>query len=97
MPDGIYLDAIKLGVQRLAKEMIDIINHPPRYYDFFKWHSYYSYHATADDKYRESVCAFCTYLNNNAQMYKKTVYVNVKQWWKNSSEDDTIPEASLPK
>lgn len=97
MPDGIYLDALKLGVEKLAKEMNDIINHPPRYYDLFKWHAYYSYHPTADDNYRKSVCAFCAYLNNNAKSYKKTVYTNVKQWWKASSEDDTIPEDALPK
>lgn len=97
MPEGIYLDALKLGVERLAKEMNDIINHPPRYYDFFKWHAYYSYHATAENKYRESVCAFCAFLNKNTNVYKKTIYNNVKEWWKKFSEDDTIPEESLPK
>lgn len=97
MPDGIYLDALELGVERLVKEMNDIMNNPTRYYDLFKWHAYYSFHATADNNYRESVCAFCAFLNNNAQMYKKSVYTNVKQWWKDSSEDDTIPESSLPK
>lgn len=96
MPEGIYLDVLKLGVQKLAKEMNNIINNPPRYYNFFKWHAYYSFQATADDNYKESVCAFCALLNKKVQRYKRTIYINIKNWWKNRSEDDTIPERVLP-
>lgn len=82
MPHGIYLDALKLGVEKLAKEMNDIINDPPRYYDFFKWHNYYSFHDTADNDYRESVCSLCAFLNSDSRMYKRTVYKNIKFWWR---------------
>lgn len=97
LPDGIYLDALKLGVERLAKEMNDIIKDPPRYYEFFKWHGYYSFQDTADDNYRGSICAFCAFLNSESELYKKTVYTDIKYWWKTLAEDDTIPEDSLPK
>lgn len=82
LPNGIYLNALELGVDGLAKEMYDIIKDSQRYYDFFKWHGYYTFHDTGADGYRESVCAFCALLNDKPKIYNKThVYKNITGWW----------------
>lgn len=69
-------------MEKLAKNRNDIVNDPPRDYDFFKWQSYYSFHDTADNGYRESVCSLCAFLSSELRMYKKTVYKNIKYWWR---------------
>lgn len=83
LPDGIYLDATKLGVEELAKEIYDSINDPQRYYDFFKWHGYYSFHEAAVDKYSYSVCELCAFLNKKKNKHERTVrvYENITDWW----------------
>lgn len=81
MPNGIYLNALTLGVQELAKEMNDIILEPRRYYDFFKWHGYYTFQHTADDEYRDAVCGLCAVLNNKTRKEQRRVYSNITEWW----------------
>lgn len=61
--------------------MSDIINDPPRYYDFFKWHGYYSFYDTAENGNRYSVCKLCAYLNDEERRYKRTVYKSITLWW----------------
>lgn len=81
MPDGIYLNANKLGVRALAKEMNDIIKDPERYFNFFKWHGYYSFHNSDEDNHRDAVCGFCTLLNNKTRRNQKTTYKYIAKWW----------------
>lgn len=81
LPEGIYLDAQKLGEVELAKEMNDIILNPQRYFNFFKWRSYYSFHATTNNKYRETVCELCAFLNNRKQTNLRTEYKDIGKWW----------------
>lgn len=73
-------------------EMNDIINDPPRYYDFFRWHGYYTFHDTGDDNYTYTVCELCAFLNNAIQQRNKTVrvYNNIGDWW-NAGAVDTFP------
>lgn len=80
MPDGMYLDAVALGVDELAKKMNDVIGDKIKYYDFFKWHRYYSYHATDDSAETDEMCAFCEYLNNGNQT-NKTRERDFIKWW----------------
>lgn len=87
MPDGIYLNAKALGVEEVAEQMNDLIHNPPRYYDFFKWHSYYSFHDTDDDQYRNAVCGLCALLNNRTRRVQRTVYTNITEWWNSSVWD----------
>lgn len=81
MPDGIYLNALTLGVKGLAKEMNDIIHNPRRYFDFFKWHGHYTFHATSDDEYHYEICGLCATLNNKTRSEQRTVYSNITAWW----------------
>lgn len=80
MPEGSFIRAHKLGPAKLAKEMVDIILFKKSYYDFFKWHGYYSFHHTAESNYFHQICGLCETLNNKTLMQKKKVY-NTNLWW----------------
>lgn len=81
MPDGIYLDALSLGPAELARRMTEIIANRNKYYEFFKWHGYYSFHDTEEDLYKREVCALCELLNNKTLMQQSIVFTNLSQWW----------------
>lgn len=90
MPDGIYLNALTLGVKGLAKEMNDIIHNLQRYYDFFKWHGYYTFHMTADDEYRNEVCGLCAMLNNKTRRGQSPAHRYIAEWW----NSDGLPNSA---
>lgn len=81
MPDGIYLDAVKLGEAGLARKMLEIIDNRHEYYDFFKWHRYYSFHGTEESTETDVFCAFCATMNDLVQRNESSVYVSLSQWW----------------
>lgn len=81
MPKGIYLDGNKLGPERLAKQMDRIINDMEQYYEFFKWHGYYSFHVAYEDRYQREVCALCELFNNKTRMNTISIWHNIVEWW----------------
>lgn len=93
MPDGIYLNARKLEVKRLAEEMNNIIHNPPTYIDFFKWHGYYTFDDTYglenNDTY--SVCKICAILNKRIQLKRRTTYTHISEWWNKDDRDADLP------
>lgn len=97
MPDGIYLDAGKLEVKDLAKEMNDIINNPARYLDFFRWHRYYTFHNANEDNFQAAVCGFCAMLNNDTRRNQRTFYKNITKWWNEWGHDRAHPTTVLKK
>lgn len=94
MPTGIYLNAVNNSVQDLAKEINDIIHNSQRYYDFFKWHRYYSFHSSDEDNYYNPVCGLCALLNNRTRRNQRTVYKHMTTWW-NEGHIYKISEDSL--
>lgn len=81
MPKGTYLDAKKLGPERLAKRMNEIIKDENAYHDFFKWHGYYSFHFTGEDHFHREICGLCELLNNKTRMKQTNIWHNIVQWW----------------
>ncbi|XP_013198175.2 alpha-(1,3)-fucosyltransferase C-like [Amyelois transitella] len=81
MPDGIYLNAIKLGVKALAKKMDNFIRSRKRYAKYFKWKNHYSYHSRSESKDTDDYCAFCKLLNNEKKFKEKSVVKNFRKWW----------------
>lgn len=81
MPDGMYLNAMNYGVEQLAKEINEIIRNPQRYFDFFKWINYYSFHTSEEDDYYDAVCGMCALLNNRTRKNLSTVYDHITKWW----------------
>lgn len=68
LPDGIYLHGRLLGAEKLAKMMIETINDKQRYYEFFKWHAYYSFHdIDVDNQRHDGLCDLCALANNKTR------------------------------
>lgn len=88
MPEGIYLDALSLEPAELAITISEIINDIENYYEFFKWHGYYSFHFTGEDAFHREVCGLCELLNNKSRMNQTTVFSNITHWW--NEENPTI-------
>lgn len=96
MPEGIYLDALSLGPAGLAKRMTEIINDINTYYEFFKWHGYYSFHFTGEDAFHREVCGLCEVLNN--RMHETSVFKDIVEWWNggyHSSDSMSAPQWEL--
>lgn len=81
MPERIYLNALTLGPAKLAKRMSEIINDTNKYYEFFKWHGYYSFHFTGEDAFHREVCGLCEFLNNKTLMHQNSVFIDIVDWW----------------
>lgn len=81
MPHGSYLNARALGVENLAKAMNDIIHNKEKYYEFFKWRRYYTFHDSKEDADTDEICAFCEFLNNDKKLNRSTVYTHFKNFW----------------
>lgn len=92
MPEGIYLDAIALGEEALARKMSEVILDKEKYYDFFKWHRYYSYHSLSDAADTDTLCAFCAFLNNMTMRSERRVYARFTDWW---NEYEGIPKMKV--
>lgn len=84
MPNGAYLDANILQPQELARIIYETVNDREKYYDFFRWHKYYSYHEPYESPDSDEICSFCAYLNKNKHinMYRSTVYKRITWFWK---------------
>ncbi|KAJ0171789.1 hypothetical protein K1T71_012552 [Dendrolimus kikuchii] len=80
MPDGIYLDAVKLGPKALAKEMAYLINMKEKYYDYFKWHNYYSYHEVEEVAETDPFCGLCS-LVNEQNLEETKILHDFRKWW----------------
>lgn len=85
MPEGIYLDALRLKPAELAMTMSKMMNDTYTYYDYFRWHEYYSFHFTGEDSFHREVCGLCELLNNKSRMHQTTVFNNLTQWWNEES------------
>ncbi|KAM3961023.1 alpha-(1,3)-fucosyltransferase C-like [Aphomia sociella] len=81
MPDGIYLNARELGVEKVAAKMNELINNPDDYAEYFRWKKYYSYHRRAESVETDDYCGFCTLLNNEEMLRTESVVQNFKEWW----------------
>lgn len=81
MPDGIYLNAETLPEEELAVKIKEAIQVKEKYYDYFRWHRYYSYQFTAESGDTDSLCAFCAFLNDESKRTQRRVYARFTKWW----------------
>lgn len=76
-----YLDARALGPQKTAKRMSKAIRNRHLYYNFFRFHRYYAFHAAHDDPVTNPICTFCAMLNDKRRRDERQVYAYFTQWW----------------
>lgn len=80
MPEGIYLNARTLGPTKLAHAMLDAIYNKDTYFEFFKWHGYYSFHYPGENDFYDEICGLCDLLNNKTVMNQTTIR-RTNVWW----------------
>lgn len=81
MPEGIYLNARELGVEKLVAKMDELIRKPAEYAEYFRWRQYYSYHRRHESVETDDYCRFCSILYEEDMVKKTTTYVNFREWW----------------
>lgn len=57
------------------------IRNKKKYYDFFRWHNYYSFHAPNETAETDEICAFCALLNNKTFSREISVYEDITGFW----------------
>lgn len=92
MPDGIYLNARSFVPEKLATEIVEIIHDKKKYYEYFKWHRYFSYSHCREG---HNICELCAMLNNHTQRTATSVYMNFSLWW-NESQSTNLFEPEDP-
>lgn len=95
MPEGIYLNANILEPYQMANKMIEIINDKNKYYEMFKWHSYYSFQFSGKDRYSAEICRLCAFLNKS--MNQTSTYKYIADWWNEDQPPWPTPEPDNPK
>lgn len=80
MPDGIYLNGNNLSEDKVAEAMNEAIQDKKKYYDYFRWRRYYTYHPIHGGD-TDPLCEFCAYLNAESVRNKRRVYARVDKWW----------------
>lgn len=78
LPPGSYIDGRKYSTKELVELMINLMNNPKRYREYFKWKSMYTYH---DPTTIENICAMCEALNNPTMTETESVYNEFRKWW----------------
>lgn len=81
MPDGIYINGNMLTEDQVAQKIREAIRDKQKYYDYFRWHQYYTYHFTAESGDSDPLCAFCAFLNNESNRNRRRVYARFNKWW----------------
>lgn len=81
LPENSYLNAIEYSPRELAKIMHDVIIDKEKYFDYFRWHKYYSFHDTYKSADTDDYCAFCTLLNDMERRRERSVYTHFGKWW----------------
>ncbi|XP_075973592.1 alpha-(1,3)-fucosyltransferase C-like [Anticarsia gemmatalis] len=81
MPDGIYLNVRGTTMADLAKKMSELIDDKEKYYEYFKWHKYYSYHEPKDSSLSDPYCEFCALVNNKKRFDTPSYIMNFIHWW----------------
>lgn len=76
-----YIDARSLGPEKTAKKMSRAIRNRDLYYNFFRFHRYYAFHAAHDYPVTNPICVFCAMLNDKRRRDERRVYANFTQWW----------------
>lgn len=81
MPIFSYLNGVILNADEIARKVFESIKYKDKYYDFFQWHNYYSYHTPAESADTDPLCKFCAFLNNASTRSSRRVYERFTQWW----------------
>lgn len=69
-----------LSEEEVAAKINGAIQNKQMYYDYFRWHRYYTYQSV-DGGVTDPLCAFCAFLNDNSIRTQRRVYARIDKWW----------------
>lgn len=81
MPDGIYINGNILTEVEVAEKINAAIQDKQKYYDYFRWHRYYTYRFTGEIGDKDPLCEFCAFLNDESNRNHRRVYAGFSKWW----------------
>lgn len=90
-----YLDARALGPKKTAKKMSKAIRKRKLYYDFFRFHRYYAFHAAHDNPVTNPICIFCAMLNDKRRRDERRVYTYFTEWWNEIRPGESLNDPIL--
>lgn len=76
-----YLNANVLEAKQLAKKMNKTIHRKSKYYEFFKWHHYYSFHYPDASPDSDHICTMCSIFNIIKQTQLISTYEQITEFW----------------
>lgn len=81
------------------KIMDDIVNDKETYFDYLRWHKYYSFHDIYKSTDTDDYWTFCTLLNDKRKRKERSVYKNFVKWWNEPSNwpSEWLDRRHLPK
>lgn len=82
-----YLNALDLGVKKLAKTMNNIIHNKTKYFEYFKWYEYYTFYNTFENMYTDEICQLCSVINYVHANNSKSVFPKIVHWWNEDTEE----------
>lgn len=59
------------------------------YYDYFRWHRYYSFRSPAEDAFTVEICDLCAVLNERRKSKTKSIFPDVVNWWNGKNKTTT--------
>lgn len=96
MPDGIYLNAYDLDVAEIVRQMNSSIQDSNKYYSYFKWHKYYTFHSPEENEYTDNYCTFCTTVNDFMRRKQRYSYKRLADWWNPLTNEQTPKPVYVP-
>lgn len=87
-----YIDARVIGPRRTAKKMSRLIRNRELYYNYFKFHNHYVFHAPHDSLATDPVCNLCALLNDKRLRNERRVYALLTQWWNGVQPGETTED-----
>lgn len=91
MPDGVYLNANTMSEDEVAAKIHEAMQDKQKYYDYFKWHRYYTYHH-AEGSDDDALCAFCAFLNDESIRNQRRVYARFDKWWSEYRNENDVQD-----
>ncbi|XP_026313951.1 alpha-(1,3)-fucosyltransferase C-like [Hyposmocoma kahamanoa] len=82
LPPGSYINASDLTPKELASLMNELIQDKNKYYEYFKWHRYYSIHDPTESAETDGMCVLCAFLNNAKYDSVSSVYTRLTWFYK---------------
>lgn len=81
MANHMYLNAREMSPHKLANLMNEIILNQTKYFNYFKWKKYYTYHFKWESSDTDDYCHFCEILNDEKIFKQISIYKLFNKWW----------------